>query len=349
MSVNTDPVFWEGKRVFMTGHTGFKGAWASLWLSRMGSRVAGFSLEPPSEPSLFETAGIENDLEHHFGDIRDFDALSDAMESFRPEIIFHMAAQSLVRRSYEEPQETFATNVMGTVNLLEAARNLDGLKAVVIVTSDKCYENREQPDMGYNEDDRMGGFDPYSSSKGCAELATNAYRLSFFNPERYGEHGVGVASVRAGNVIGGGDWAKDRLLPDIVRAFIKEDPVTIRHPGAIRPWQHVLDPVNGYFVLAQKLWDDPVAAARGWNFGPDPQNEQSVETIVKKAIQLWGPGASWNKSNEEHVHEATYLKLDCAKAFKELGWRPHLPLDDALRLSIDWYRAFAGNKPGIDR
>lgn len=336
MAVN--PAFWNGKRVLLTGHTGFKGSWLSLWLQSMGARVVGYALAPPTNPSLFEVAGVGKGMTSIIGDIRDLGHLRRVFAEHKPEIVIHMAAQALVRHSYVEPVETYSTNVMGTVNLLEAVRGTDSVKAVVNVTSDKCYENREWV-WGYRENEAMGGYDPYSNSKGCAELVTAAYRNSYFHPEKYASHGVAIASGRAGNVIGGGDWADDRLIPDIMRAITQGQPVNIRNPHAIRPWQHVLEPLSGYLVLAQKLYEEGVVCAEGWNFGPNDNDAKSVQWIVEKLTETWGEGASWDMDDGDHPHEANYLKLDCSKAKIRLDWYPRWSLDEALAVIIDWHRA----------
>lgn len=334
------PDFWRGKRVLVTGHTGFKGSWLSLWLDALGSRVTGYSLDPPSDPSLFELARVAEGVEDIRADIRDLDRLQSCMAG--REIVIHMAAQSLVRRSYHEPLETYATNVMGTANVLEAARRAGGVRAVIVVTSDKCYENREQA-AGYRETDPMGGYDPYSSSKGCAELVTAAWRSSFFNPADYASHGVAVASVRAGNVIGGGDWAEDRIIPDIMTAFREGRPVRLRNPDAIRPWQFVLEPLNGYLTLAERLCDDGPAFAEAWNFGPDDADMQSVAWLTDALAERWGEGAGRETDATHHPHETTVLKLDCSHARDALGWRPVQTLGETLDRIVEWYRAsFAG-------
>ncbi|MHB1657194.1 MAG: CDP-glucose 4,6-dehydratase [Burkholderiales bacterium] len=334
-----NPLFWTNKTVLLTGHTGFKGGWLSLWLQSMGAKLVGYALEPSGDPSLFVTAQVANGMTSLCGDIRDYAALSAVIETYRPEIIIHMAAQALVRYSYAHPVETYATNVMGTVNLLEAVRRASGVRAVVNVTSDKCYENREW-DKGYREHDAMGGYDPYSSSKGCAELVASAYRSSFFNPQGYAQHGVALASARAGNVIGGGDWAEDRLIPDILRAIAQGEPVNIRNPHAIRPWQHVLEPLAGYLILAQKLYEEGIDYAEGWNFGPDGEEARPVQWIVENLTAAWGEGASWVRDGGEHPHEAHYLKLDCAKAKARLGWQPRWHLSETLSKIVEWHKAF---------
>ena len=331
--------FWTGKRVFVTGHTGFKGSWLSLWLQEMGAIVKGYSLPAPTTPSLFEEAKVWEGMSTEEGDIRDFTHLRQVMSDFKPEIVFHMAAQPLVRLSYDEPMETYSTNVMGTVYLLEAVKQVGGVKAVVNITSDKCYENREWV-WGYREDEPMGGYDPYSNSKGCAELVASSYRQSFFNAEKYSEHGCALASVRAGNVIGGGDWAADRLIPDILQAFGENRKVEIRSPHAIRPWQHVLEPLSGYITVAEKLYLAGPSFAEGWNFGPKDEDAQPVEKIVNHLTQSWGEGAEWLLSKEVHPHEAHYLKLDCSKAKMRLNWQPVWDLETTLDKIVSWQKAW---------
>lgn len=331
--------FWKGKRVLLTGHTGFKGSWMALWLQSMGSHVVGYAFEPPTNPNLFNAAAIGKGMLNIKGDIRNLEHLSIVFAENRPEIVVHMAAQSLVRYSYIKPAETYSTNVMGTLNLLEAVRATDSVKAVVIVTSDKCYDNREWV-WGYRENDPMGGYDPYSSSKGCAELLTAAYRNSYFNPEDYAKHRIALATVRAGNVIGGGDWADDRLIPDIMRAMEFGQQVKIRNPHAIRPWQHVLEPLSGYLILAQKLYEEGDTYSESWNFGPNDEDVKPVLWIVEKLINLWGKDASWVMDSNENPHEAYYLKLDCSKARAHLNWHPRWHLDDALRAITDWHNAY---------
>lgn len=338
-----DPVFWKDRRVFLTGHTGFKGGWLSLWLQALGAQVVGYALKPPTEPSLFDTARVADGMVSLDGDVRDLDGLRRAMDAHRPEVVIHMAAQPLVRYSYGHPVETYATNVMGAVHMLEAVRQTPGVRVVVNITSDKCYDNREWV-WGYRENEPMGGFDPYSNSKGCAELVTSAYRSSYFHPDHFAKHGVALASARAGNVIGGGDWAPDRLIPDMMRAITAGQPVVIRSPGAIRPWQHVLEPLAGYLLLAQKLWVDGAFYSEGWNFGPEDSDAKPVSWIVNALAEKWGEGASWVLDGASHPHEAQYLKLDCSKAHAKLGWRPQWHLGDALQLIIDWYRAHMAGK-----
>ena len=336
-SLGVNGSFWRGKKVLLTGHTGFKGSWLSLWLEQLGAGVTGYALQPPTDPNLFEVANVASGMRSIIGDIRDGEALAKVMRDAVPDIVIHMAAQSLVRRSYEDPVETYSTNVMGTVNLLESVRKTSSVRAVVNVTSDKCYDNKEWQ-RGCREDEAMGGFDPYSSSKGCAELVTSAYRNSFFNPANYNEHHVALASARAGNVIGGGDWAEDRLVPDILRAISAGKPVSIRNPHAIRPWQHVLEPLSGYLLLAQKLYDKGAAYAEAWNFGPDDEDDRPVQWIVERMIQHWGEDASWQLDQGSHPHEAKYLKLDCSKAKNRLGWAPRWSLDESLKNIVDWHR-----------
>ena len=337
MEVN--PAFWKGKRVLLTGHTGFKGGWLSLWLQSMGAQVVGYALAPPTNPSLFEVAQVGQGMTSIIGDIRDLAQLKKVFAEHKPEIVIHMAAQPLVRYSYVEPVETYSTNVMGTVNLLEAVRSTGSVRAVVNVTTDKCYENREWV-WGYRENEAMGGYDPYSSSKGCAELVTAAYRKSYFHSEKYKEHGVAIASGRAGNVIGGGDWADDRLIPDIMRAITGGKPVHIRNPNAIRPWQHVLEPLSGYLILAQKLFEDGATYAEGWNFGPNDEDAKPVQWIVEKLTQSWDEGASWLLDGGDHPHEAHYLKLDCSKAKARLNWYPRWHLEEALSKIVEWQRKY---------
>jgi len=333
-----DGNFWHGKKVLITGHTGFKGSWLSLWLQSLGASISGYAL-PPTRPSLFELARAGEGLHSHIGDVRDLEHLQRVLAEEQSEVVFHLAAQPLVRYSYVNPVETYATNVMGTVHLLEAVRQSDNVRAVVIITSDKCYDNREWV-WGYRESDPMGGHDPYSNSKGCAELVTAAYRVAFFNPAVSEHHGVAVASARAGNVIGGGDWSEDRLIPDVIRAFLDKQPVVIRHPHAIRPWQHVLEPLNGYLWLAQKLWQEGSAWAEAWNFGPNDEDAKPVEWVVERMSKLWGEGASWRLDDRSHPHEAHYLKLDISKARLRLGWQPRRNLESALKDTVDWYRAY---------
>lgn len=333
--------FWRGKTVLLTGHTGFKGSWLSLWLQSLGAHVIGYALDPPNGPNLFEVANVANGITSTIGDIRDFATITATIRRHRPTIVIHMAAQALVRYSYEHPVETYATNVMGTVNLLEAVRQVGGVKVIVSVTSDKCYENREWV-WSYRETEPLGGYDPYSNSKGCAELVTAAYRNSYFNPADFSRHGVALASARAGNVIGGGDWGEDRLVPDIIRAILDGKPVVIRNPDAVRPWQHVLEPLSGYLMLAERLWEGGPAFAEAWNFGPTDDGAKPVRWIAQHLTEQWGDGASWQTrtATEKSAHEANYLRLDCAKAKARLDWHPQWDLTTALHYINAWYKAF---------
>jgi CDP-glucose 4,6-dehydratase len=324
-----DASFWRDKRVFLTGHTGFKGSWLSLWLQAMGAVVKGYSLEPNTATNLFTEASVAENMETEIGDIRDLKKISNSMSDFNPDILIHMAAQPLVRLSYIEPVETYTTNVIGTVNVLEAARKCSNLKAIVSVTTDKCYENKEW-DWAYRENEPMGGHDPYSSSKGCAELVTSAYKRSFFNTV----NSASLASARAGNVIGGGDWADDRLIPDILTAFEKSKPVIIRNPLSTRPWQHVLEPLSGYLVLAQQLYEKGDDYAGGWNFGPKDDGCKPVNWILDKMVAQWGNGARWELDKANNPHEAGFLKLDCSKAANKLKWQPKCSLEESLESKI---------------
>lgn len=332
-----DKNFWHGKKVFLTGHTGFKGSWLSIWLQSLGAVVKGYALAPPTTPSLYEEARVDKLIDSEIGDIRNLDKLTISMVSFDPDILIHMAAQPLVRLSYKEPLETYDINVMGTAKVLEAARGCANLKAIVSVTTDKCYENKEWV-WGYREDEPMGGHDPYSSSKGCAELVTSAYRRSFLQ-----DAGVGLASARAGNVVGGGDWADDRLIPDILRAFEQEKPVIIRNPKSTRPWQHVLEPLSGYLVLAQKLYENPSEYAEGWNFGPNEEDAKPVDWILDKMTALW-PNSEWRLDEGDHPHEAGYLKLDISKAKSYLQWHPMWRLEQTLERIVKWHKAWLDEK-----
>ncbi len=331
---SVDPDFWRNRRVMITGHTGFKGAWLALWLQDLGARVTGFSAKTRAQPSLYELARVGEGMESIEGDVCEADAVASAVAAARPEVVIHMAAQSLVRRSFVEPRETFQINVMGTVNVLDAVRrNGDGVRVLVNVTSDKCYENREW-EWGYREVEPMGGHDPYSGSKGCAELVTAAYRRSFF----LDGDGTRIASARAGNVIGGGDWGEDRLVPDIMRAALAGGRVRIRNPNSVRPWQHVLNPLSGYLALAQALWDSPELAA-GWNFGPAEEDARPVGWIVERIGELWPDEIRWEFDDGPNPHEARYLKLDSSRARTRLGWRPPVALDATLQSIVEWYRA----------
>jgi CDP-glucose 4,6-dehydratase len=331
--VGVAPEFWRGRRVLVTGHTGFKGSWLSLWLASMGAEVTGFSDVVPTDPSLFELARVGSDVRDVRGDVRDADALVRVVAETRPEVVLHLAAQPIVRASFTAPRETYEINVMGTVNVFEAVRVSDGVRAVINVTSDKCYENREW-EWAYREDEPMGGHDPYSSSKGASELATSAWRRSFFAAG----NGPRLASARAGNVIGGGDWGQDRLIPDVMRAAVEGAPVEIRNPGATRPWQHVLNPLSGYLMLAQALFEDP-AAATAWNFGPAEGEARPVAWIVGRLDALWPGGLRWEHDAGEHPHEAHYLKVDSSRARAHLGWAPTWGLERTLEAVVEWYSA----------
>jgi CDP-glucose 4,6-dehydratase len=328
---------WKDRRVFLTGHTGFKGGWLALWLAGKGAKIRGYALDPSTQPNLFNGARISDVLDDDRGDIRDYPKLEASLVDFEPEVVFHLAAQPLLRRSYSDPLGTYSTNVMGTANLLEAVRKSPSVRAVVCVTTDKCYQNREWA-WPYRETDPLGGHDPYSSSKAAAEIVVAAFRDSYFPVNRLSDHRVAIATARAGNVIGGGDWSEDRLVPDLIRGFQRGEPVLIRRPNAIRPWQHVLEPLQGYITLAEHLLAGRADAASTFNFGPGEDDAWSVERIANKMVSLWGQGASWVRDNAPSVHEAHYLKLDSSKARSELGWRPRLNLETALHWTSDWYR-----------
>ncbi|MGP7817099.1 CDP-glucose 4,6-dehydratase [Niallia sp. 01092] len=339
--------FWKDKKVLITGNTGFKGSWLSLWLHSLGAKVTGYSLHPPTSPSLFELCEINKLVPTTFADIRDKKKVEETVFADKPDIIIHMAAQPLVRASYLNPVETYETNVMGTVNLLEAVRSAVNrgikIKAVVNVTTDKCYENKEWH-WAYRENETLGGYDPYSNSKACSELVTDAYRNSFFNSGNYESHGVAIGTARAGNVIGGGDWAEDRLIPDCVRTLLNGEKILIRNPHAIRPWQHVLDPLSGYLTLAEKLYKDGPMYAEGWNFGPDDNDGKQVEWIVKTICKKWGTDANYEVEKGEHPHEAHFLRLDCSKAKKQLGWLPKWDAGHALEKVVEWTEAYKKNQ-----
>ncbi|MGY3234736.1 MULTISPECIES: CDP-glucose 4,6-dehydratase [unclassified Bradyrhizobium] len=326
--------FWTGKRVLVTGHTGFKGGWLVTWLRHLGAEVAGLALAPSTTPNLYDLAQVGQDVVSVFADIRDPAAVKSAFERFQPEIVFHMAAQAIVRASYEDPVGTYATNVMGTVHVFEAVRT-SGVRVLVNITSDKCYDNKEWV-WGYREVDPLGGKDPYSNSKACAELVTSAYRSSFFS----GANRIGFASARAGNVIGGGDWAQDRLIPDVIAAIRNSQPVPVRNPEAVRPWQHVLEPLSGYILLAEHLWSDPAAFSSEWNFGPDADSVRTVRWLVDHLAVLWGVPPQQMPQPGEHPHEARLLSLDSSKARAQLGWRPRWGLDRAASAVVEWYKAF---------
>ena len=336
---------YKDKKVFLTGHTGFKGSWLTLWLYNLGSKVIGYSLPPPTNPSFFEISGLSEKIINNYGNILDYSNLLQVMRAHNPEIVIHNAAQSLVRDSYENPLETFDTNLMGTAKVLEAVRHTPSVRVCIIVTSDKCYENKER-EYSYQESDSMGGYDPYSASKGCAELVTSSYARSFFNPDKYNDHKKSIASVRAGNVIGGGDWATDRLIPDCIRSLSKNESVLIRNPSAIRPWQHVLEPLSGYLWLGAQLLQHPLKYQSGWNFGPNMSEQFSVEEIVKNLIDTWGAG-KWevekSKPQAASKHEANFLKLDCTRAANLLNWRPVFSLKKSIQMTADWYKNFYEN------
>jgi CDP-glucose 4,6-dehydratase len=336
---------WAGRRVFLTGHTGFKGGWLALWLAEMGATVRGFSLDPSTSPSLFQTVRLGELVDDVRGDIRDGARLDACMQEFRPEVVFHLAAQPLVRQSYVSPIETYETNVIGTARVLDAVRRTPSVRAVVSVTTDKCYENKEWV-WPYRETDSLGGYDPYSSSKACAELVSAAFRQSYFPADRLSDHGVAVATARAGNVIGGGDWSTDRLLPDLVRGFLSGSPVRIRRPDALRPWQHVLEPLHGYLLLAERLLGDPASAAKyasAYNFGPNEVDARPVSWIAEQMSAQWGDGASWFVEDDAGPHEAGTLRLDSSRAKRDLGWTPRMDLGLALAWLVDWYRRWQGS------
>ncbi len=335
--------FWSGKKVLVTGHTGFKGSWLSIWLNMLGADVAGYALEPLTLNDNFVLSSIGAQMRHEIGDIRDFQRLGRFIDSFRPEIVFHLAAQPLVRESYNSPRETYEVNVCGTVNLLECCRLSDSVRVVVNVTSDKCYENREWV-WGYRENDRLGGYDPYSSSKACSEMVTEAYRRSFFDPQDFARHGKSLASARAGNVFGGGDWQVDRIVPDCVRHLERGEAVAVRNPHALRPWQHVLEPLSGYLLLAERMSGDPSPYAGAWNFGPEDSSFLSVGTLVDNVVKAWGSGIWEDRSLPGAVHEAHLLKLDIAKARALLGWSPVWDIERAVAETVHWYREYKSNR-----
>lgn len=342
-----DASFWQGRKVLVTGHTGFKGSWLSIWLTALGADVTGYALAPPTSPSLFALAGLEDRMHSVVADVRDRDRLAAVVAAAAPEVIFHLAAQPLVRQSYEMPRETFEINVMGTVHVLEAARPVESVRAVVNVTTDKCYENREWV-WGYREGDPLGGHDPYSSSKACAEIVTAAYRNSFFGPSAGTAPRLALASARAGNVIGGGDWAVDRLVPDFFRAASAGVAVRIRNPHAVRPWQHVLEPLGGYLLLARRLLESGVDFAEGWNFGPEDADARPVAWIIDQLCSSWGEGATVEHDDAPQVHEAGYLKLDISKVRMRLGWQPRWDLSRALQACVEWHRAWLDGRHPIE-
>ena len=334
--------FWNKKKVLLTGHTGFKGSWLSLWLQKLNASVIGFSKSIPTNPSLFELANIENGMTSITGNVCDYDKLEETIKEYKPEIVIHMAAQAILRESYSNPIETYATNVMGTVNLLESIRKVGNVKVILNVTTDKCYEPNESS-KGYLETDRLGGYDPYSNSKACSELVTLSFRNSFFNPKEYHKHGISLASCRAGNVIGGGDWGKDRLIPDIMRGILNNEIIKIRNPNSIRPWQHVLDPLNGYLTLVEKLWSSGSEFSEGWNFGPLENDEKPVKLIVEKLTEQWSKDIRMDIDNSVNPHEENYLRLNCIKANSRLGWMPKLNLEQGLEWITEWYKHYEQN------
>lgn len=334
--------FYKGRRVLVTGHTGFKGSWLSIWLHELGAEVVGVAKEPFSERDNFVLSGVGNKIKADIRtDIRDGNRMKEIFREYQPEIVFHLAAQPLVRLSYEIPVDTYETNVMGTINIMEAIRATPGVKVGVMITTDKCYENKEQI-WGYRENEPMGGYDPYSSSKGCCELAISSWRRSFFNPKDYDKHGKSIASVRAGNVIGGGDWATDRIIPDCIRALEAGKTIDIRSPHSIRPWQHVLEPLSGYMLLAQKMWNEPTAYCEGWNFGPRMESVTTVWDVASKVIKNYGSGELRDLSDPNALHEAKLLMLDITKAQIKLGWQPRMNIDQCVELVVDWYKKYKG-------
>ncbi len=335
--------FWKGKKVFITGHSGFKGSWLSLWLSSLGSSVMGYSLPPPSSPNMFSLINLSDNVESVFGDINNYQNLYNHIKGFQPDIVFHMAAQPLVRYSYDNPLETYNTNVIGTANLLEAIKKIANTRVVINITTDKCYENNDDI-RSFAESDPLGGNDPYSSSKACSELVTHAYRNSYFSKTNYPEHRTAIASVRAGNVIGGGDWSKDRIIPDIIKSIEENRPLLIRNPNATRPWQHVLEPLSGYILLAEKLFYDGVNYSEAWNFGPNKDCSISVLDLVKKLDSIWDKKILWEIDNGVHPKESHFLQLDISKAQQKLSWNPVLSIKDTLSLIVDWSEAYKSEK-----
>lgn len=331
--------FYRGKRVLVTGHTGFKGSWLAVWLNELGAKVIGYSLDPYSEKDNFVLSGISEKIIDIRGDIRDEKKLEAVFEKYQPEIVFHLAAQPLVRLSYDIPYETYDVNVMGSIKVMEAARKCASVKVIVMITTDKCYENKEQL-WGYRECEPMGGYDPYSSSKGACEIAISSWRRSFMNPENYDKHGKAIASVRAGNVIGGGDWALDRIIPDCIRALECGQSIDIRSPQSIRPWQHVLEPISGYMTLAQKMYNSPTEYCEGWNFGPNSESVSTVWQIAQLVVENYGSGELNDISDSSTLHEAKLLMLDVAKAKYRLGWQPKLNINQTLKLTVDWYKKY---------
>ena len=341
MNIDIFNNFYNGKRVLVTGHTGFKGSWLSIWLHELGAEVIGIGLDPFTERDNYVLSGIGNKIKADIrADIRDGERMKEIFSEYQPEIVFHLAAQPLVRLSYDKPVETYETNVMGTINIMEAIRSTDSVKVAVMITTDKCYENKEQI-WGYRENEPMGGYDPYSSSKGAAEIAISSWRRSFFNPADYGKkHHVSIASVRAGNVIGGGDWALDRIIPDCIKALEAGKDIDIRSPKAIRPWQHVLEPLSGYMLLAQKMWDEPTKYCEGWNFGPLPESISTVWEVANKVVENYGSGKLNDVSDPNALHEAKLLMLDISKAKFLLGWEPRMNISQCVELTVDWYKRY---------
>jgi len=338
-----NPQFWKGKTVFLTGHTGFKGSWISLLLQKLGANLIGFSKDIPTKPSLFEIANVKDGMTSLIGNVCDYVRIEKVIQDYKPEIIIHMAAQAILRYSYKDPIETYSTNVMGTVNLLESIRKNGNARVILNVTSDKCYKP-DKASSGFKEDDRLGGYDPYSNSKACSELITSSFRNSFFNPSQYNDHEVSLASARAGNVIGGGDWGPDRLIPDIMKGILNNESVEIRHPDAIRPWQHVLDPLNGYLILMEKLWSSGQDYSEGWNFGPEKNDEKPVRWIIEKLTEQWNQNTKWKLDERKNPHEEEYLRLDSSKAKLKLGWKPKLNLEKGLLSTTNWYKHYKENK-----
>ena len=339
MNIDIFNNFFKGKNVLVTGHTGFKGSWLSIWLRELGANVIGLSLDPYSEKDNYVLSGIQNKIIDTRGDIRNRKFIKEVFDKYRPEIVFHLAAQPLVRLSYDIPAETYEVNVLGTINILEAIRASQSVKVGVMITTDKCYENKEQI-WGYRENEPMGGYDPYSSSKGAAEIAISSWRRSFFNPKDYAKHGKSIASARAGNVIGGGDWALDRIIPDCIKSLETGEVINIRSPKAIRPWQHVLEPLSGYMLLAQKMWNEPIKYCEGWNFGPRSESIATVWDIATEVVQNYGKGKLMDTSDPNAIHEAKLLMLDISKAKFELGWKPKMDLKQTIALTVDWYKKY---------
>lgn len=339
MNVDVFDNFYKGKKVLVTGHTGFKGSWLSIWLNELGAEVIGIALDPFTERDNYILSGLKDKIIDLRGDIRDGNYLKEIFQEYQPDIVFHLAAQPLVRLSYDIPVETYETNLMGTINVMEAIRMTSSIKVGIMITTDKCYENKEQI-WGYRENEAMGGYDPYSSSKGAAEIAISSWRQSFFNPKEYSKHGKSIASVRAGNVIGGGDWALDRIIPDCIKALETGDPIEIRSPKAIRPWQHVLEPLRGYMYLASKIWNEPTKYCEGWNFGPHSESIATVWDIASKVVENYGKGILRDLSNPNALHEAKLLMLDISKAKFELGWEPRMNIAQTIALTVDWYKKY---------